>query len=78
VGWASRYIARLQAGQTVSFRPHGNSMQGRIESGQLCTGSPFDPATLRVGDIVLCRIRIDAQIDSREVGYMSRAQELRD
>ena len=31
-------------------------MTGRIESGQLCTVVPIDPATLRVGDIVLCRV----------------------
>ena len=31
-------------------------MSGRIESGQLCTVVPIDPATLRVGDIVLCRV----------------------
>jgi hypothetical protein len=26
MGWASIYIARLRAGETVSFRPRGNSM----------------------------------------------------
>jgi hypothetical protein len=31
-------------------------MTGRIESGQLCTVVPIDPAMLRVGDIVLCRV----------------------
>jgi hypothetical protein len=31
-------------------------MTGRIESGQLCTVVPIDPATLRVGDILLCRV----------------------
>jgi hypothetical protein len=31
-------------------------MAGRIESGQLCTVVPIDPAALRVGDIVLCRV----------------------
>jgi hypothetical protein len=31
-------------------------MTGRIESEQLCTVAPIDPATLRVGDIVLCRV----------------------
>jgi hypothetical protein len=31
-------------------------MQGRIESGQLCTVEPVDSATLRVGDIVLCKV----------------------
>lgn len=31
-------------------------MKGRIESGQLCTVAPVDPATLSVGDIVLCKV----------------------
>lgn len=59
MGWASRYIARLQAGETVSFRPRGPSMAGRIESGQLVTVQPlFDGAkdALQVGDIVLCKV----------------------
>jgi hypothetical protein len=56
MGWASRYILKLRAGETVSFRPHGQSMSGRIESGQLCTVAPVDPATLEVGDIVLCKV----------------------
>jgi hypothetical protein len=32
------------------------SMTGRIESGQLWTIVPIDPATLKVGDIVLCKV----------------------
>ena len=32
-------------------------MSGRIESGQLCTVAPVDPAALVAGDIVLCRVR---------------------
>lgn len=56
MGWASSYIERLQNGETVQFRPRGNSMQGKIESGQLCTVDPVDPATVRVGDIVLCKV----------------------
>jgi hypothetical protein len=31
-------------------------MQGKIDSGQLCTVAPVDPATLKVGDIVLCKV----------------------
>jgi hypothetical protein len=46
LGWASAPIAKLRAGQTVSFRPRGQSMKGRIESGQLCTVVPVDPATI--------------------------------
>lgn len=57
MGWASHYIEKLKAGETVSFRPRGNSMKPRIESGQLCTVSPVDPDTLQVGDVVLCRVR---------------------
>lgn len=57
MGWASGHISRLQQGETVSFRPRGSSMKGKIESGQLCTVAPVDPATLAVGDIVLCRVR---------------------
>ena len=56
MGWATGHIAKLKEGETVSFRPRGNSMGGKIESGQLCTVVPVDPATLAVGDIVLCKV----------------------
>jgi|SRR5271170_3424751 hypothetical protein len=56
MGWASAYIEKLNRGEPVSFRPRGNSMAGKIESGQLCTVEPVDPASLRVGDIVLCKV----------------------
>jgi hypothetical protein len=56
MGWASAYIEKLRAGETVSFRPRGNSMTGKIESGQLCTVEPVDTDALRVGDIVLCKV----------------------
>jgi phage repressor protein C with HTH and peptisase S24 domain len=57
MGWASAYIAKLQSGTAVSFRPRGNSMSPRIKSGQLCTVEPVDPTTIQTGDIVLCRVR---------------------
>jgi hypothetical protein len=56
MGWALQYIARLKNGETVSFRPRGHSMSGKIESGQLCTVGPVDPAQIEVGDIVLCKV----------------------
>jgi hypothetical protein len=56
MGWASRHIERLLRGETVVFRPRGQSMRGKIESGQRCTVAPVDPATLAVGDVVLCRV----------------------
>jgi hypothetical protein len=56
--WAGQlgYIAKLRAGQSVSFRPRGHSMRGKIESGQLRAVVPVDPSTLEVGDIVLCNV----------------------
>jgi hypothetical protein len=56
MGWATAYIARLQAGEVQSFRPHGHSMSPRIVSGQLCTVVPLAGQTLDVGDVVLCRV----------------------
>lgn len=56
MGWATGYIEKLRAGETVSFRPRGNSMMGKIESGQLCTVEPVNAETLKVGDIVLCKV----------------------
>jgi hypothetical protein len=56
VGWASGHIEKLRAGETVSFRPGGHSMSGKIASGQLCTVAPVDPDTVAVGDIVLCKV----------------------
>ena len=58
MGWATHYISKLQNCETVSFRPRGHSMKGKIESGQLCTVNPvvnFD--ALELGDIVLCKVR---------------------
>lgn len=58
MSWAARYVAALGAGEPVQFRPRGNSMRGRVESGQLCTVVPVsDPAALAAGDVVLCRVR---------------------
>lgn len=57
MGWALSYIAKLKLGETVSFRPRGHSMKGRIESGLLCTVAPVtDFASLEKGDIVLCKV----------------------
>jgi hypothetical protein len=55
MGWASEYIARLQQGERVQFRPRGHSMRGKVESGQLCTVVPVSEP-LSVGDVVLCKV----------------------
>lgn len=57
MGWATGHITILRACRTVSFRPRGNSMSTRIESGQLCTVEPVNPSDLRAGEIVLCKVR---------------------
>jgi hypothetical protein len=57
LGWATHYIEKLRTGETVSFRPRGASIKGRIESGQLCIVAPVDCSNLSVGDIVLCKVR---------------------
>ena len=56
MGWATGYIDRLKKGETVQFRPRGNSMAGKINSGQLCTVFPVTADDLQVGDIVLCKV----------------------
>jgi hypothetical protein len=55
MGWATEHIAKLQAGETVQFRPRGHSMKGKVEPGQLCTVVPA-PDELKVGDVVLCKV----------------------
>jgi hypothetical protein len=48
--------ARLAAGETVRFRPTGNSMVPLIRSRQQVTVAPCEPAMLEPGDIVLARV----------------------
>lgn len=55
MSWADRTIEELRAGNIARCRPHGNSMKGRIESGQLVTLDPsLEP---KVGDAVMCRCK---------------------
>ena len=56
MGWATGYIEGLKQGDTVQFRPRGQSMKGKVESGDLCTVEPIGERVLAVGDIVLCKV----------------------
>jgi phage repressor protein C with HTH and peptisase S24 domain len=56
MGWATVYIAKLQQGETVKFRPKGNSMSGLINSGDLVTVVPRGERLPEKGDIVLCKV----------------------
>lgn len=56
MGWADQYIKVLFETGEVQFKPSGNSMQGKVESGDLVKviNSSFMP--YKVGDIVLCKV----------------------
>jgi len=56
-GWANAYIEKLQKGETVQFRPRGNSMVPKIKSGQMVTVEPVYGFVIRKGDIVLCKVK---------------------
>lgn len=57
MSWADRHIEKLQNGETVRFRPRGNSMSPRIKDGQLVTVEPVPSFFgLSIGDVVLCRV----------------------
>jgi hypothetical protein len=56
MSWATQYIEKLRNGETVQFRPRGNSMKGKVESGQLVTVEPIRDRQLNKGDIVLCKV----------------------
>lgn len=51
------HVQALLGGQTVRFRPHGNSMVPLIYSGQLVTVRPLaEGESPRPGDVVLCKV----------------------
>ncbi len=65
------HIAKLKAGETTQFRPHGNSMLPIIKSGQLLTFAPVkdDLSDVEIGDIVLCKVKgriIDAHLVTKK------------
>jgi hypothetical protein len=53
MGWVNDARKGLAEGREVKVRPVGGSMRGRIESGQLVTLVPVDPADVRADDAVL-------------------------
>lgn len=56
MGWADFHIQKLSEGETVQFRPKGDSMTGKVNSGQLVTVIP-PPETIEVGSVVLCKVQ---------------------
>jgi hypothetical protein len=55
MSWAARAMEALAAGEVAQCRPHGGSMRGRIESGQLVTLDPRPEP--QIDDAVLCRCK---------------------
>jgi hypothetical protein len=56
MGWATHACEALRRGETVTVRPRGSSMKGRVNDGDRVTVAPCDPATLKVDDVVLVRV----------------------
>lgn len=50
------HVENLAKGEEVTFRPKGNSMKPKIESGQQVTVSP-DISNIQVGDVVFCKVK---------------------
>jgi SOS-response transcriptional repressor LexA len=57
MGWATFAIEALRRGETVTIRPRGHSMSGRVNDGDRVTLKPADPETLEIGDVVLVRVK---------------------
>lgn len=57
MSWAATHVAALARDLTITFRPRGHSMRGRISDGQPVTVAPLGEAdTIAQDDIVLCRV----------------------
>jgi len=70
MGWATYYIEKLKMGEIVQFRPRGNSMIGKVDSGQLVTVEPITEQQLQKGDIVLCKVNGHQYMKSNFGEYM--------
>lgn len=57
MSWARHAKEALGRGETVQVRPRGHSMKGKVNSGDLVTLEPCKAWELRVGDIILVRLR---------------------
>lgn len=50
------FVDKLKAGEVIQFRPRGNSMKPKINSGNLVTISP-DVSELKPDDMVFCKVK---------------------
>lgn len=56
MSWASSAIESLKNGETVTITSRGNSMKGKVNSGDKVTLKPVGDRELKKGDIVLARV----------------------
>jgi hypothetical protein len=56
MGWADNFIKVLEEKGEVTFKPSGNSMQGKISSGDQVIIKKIDNYDYKIGDIVLCKV----------------------
>lgn len=57
MSWAKHAKEALRRGETVTVRPRGQSMRGKVASGSRVTLEPCEPDKLETGDIVLVRVK---------------------
>jgi hypothetical protein len=57
MGWADFAIDKLSKGYSAEITPHGNSMKGRVNNGDVVKLERCLPESLEIGDIVLVRVK---------------------
>ncbi len=57
MSWARAAIEALLRGEESTLRYHGDAMRGRIDDGAEVNLAPVDPGELKVGDLVLARVK---------------------
>ena len=57
MSWAREHIKVLEHDDTVTFRPFGRSTEPIVMSGQKVTVRRVAPEDIKVGDVVLCKVR---------------------
>lgn len=58
MSWAAEHVKKLQAGETVTFKPRGRSMEPIIMDGQEVTVTPVLYGNgVEAGDVVLCKVQ---------------------
>ena len=55
MSWVKDALTTIENGESAQVRPHGGSMRGRIESGQLVTIAPATAEDVQIDDVVFVR-----------------------